>query len=61
MVELVQGMLSLHKQLAAARTGQEKTAIQRQIDALDGQIDRLVYELYGLSDEEIAIVEKATQ
>jgi len=26
----------------------EKTAIQRQIDATDRQIDLLVYELYGL-------------
>lgn len=28
--------------------------------ALDGEIDRLVYEVYGLSDEEIRIVEEAT-
>ena len=34
--------------------------LQRQIEATDRQIDRLVYELYGLSDEEIAIVEEAT-
>jgi len=31
--------------------------IQRQIDATDRQIDKLVYELYGLTPEEIAIVE----
>jgi hypothetical protein len=31
--------------------------IQRQIQATDAQIDRLVYELYGLTEEEIAIVE----
>ncbi len=30
---------------------------QRQIDATDRQIDRLVYELYGLTEEEIGIVE----
>ena len=56
----MEGMLSLNKELAAARTGQEKTAIRRQIDAFDGQIDRLVYELYGLSDEEIRIAKEAT-
>jgi len=50
-------MLALHKQLADARLDQDKTAIQRQIDATDRQIDALVYELYGLTDEEIAIVE----
>ncbi|GAF76589.1 unnamed protein product, partial [marine sediment metagenome] len=61
MVELVQGMLSLHKQLAAARTPQDKTVIQRQIGATDRQIDRLVYELYDLTDEEVAIVEEATR
>jgi hypothetical protein len=34
-----------------------RTVLQRQIDATDRQIDALVYELYGLSDAEIAIVE----
>jgi hypothetical protein len=57
MVALVEGMLDLHKRLAAANTPHEKTALQRQIDATDRQIDALVYELYGLTDEEIAIVE----
>jgi len=50
-------MLSLSKQLVRAKTDQEKTALQRQIDATDKQIDRLVYELYGLTEEEIRIVE----
>ena len=35
----------------------QKDLIQRQIDATDRQIDKLVYELYGLSAEEIRIVE----
>ena len=35
----------------------KKTALQRQIDATDKQIDKLVYELYGLMEEEIRIVE----
>jgi hypothetical protein len=38
----------------------ERTVIERQIEATDREIDRLVYELYGLSDEEIALVEGAT-
>ena len=54
-------MLDLHKQLAAAKTPADKTAIQRQIDATDRQIDQLVYELYGLTDEEIAIVDAEGQ
>ena len=44
----------------SARTAQDKTVIQRQIDATDNQIDRLVYQLYNLTDEEINIVEEAT-
>ena len=35
-------------------------AVSRQIEAADREIDRLVYELYGLSDEEIRLVEGAT-
>jgi hypothetical protein len=34
--------------------------IERQIEATDREIDRLVYELYGLTEEEIALVEEAT-
>jgi len=57
MVELVERMLSLHQRLAAAQTPPEKTLLQRQIAATDEQIDRLVYELYNLTEEEIALVE----
>lgn len=57
MVSLVDQMLSLNKQLPAAKTDHEKTALQRRIDAVDQQIDQLVYELYGLTEEEIGIVE----
>jgi|GEM_PF-375539 len=59
MVFLVEQMLSLHKQLPQAQTPHEKTALQRRIEATDGQIDALVYELYGLTQEEIGIVEAA--
>lgn len=56
-VKLVDQMTGLHPQLSAARTPQEKTALERQIAATDAQVDRLVYELYGLTAEEIKIVE----
>ena len=36
---------------------QGQILLARQIAATDVQIDRLVYDLYGLSDEEINIVE----
>jgi hypothetical protein len=58
MVALVERMLDLHKRLPAAQTPNDKTLLQRQIAATDREIDRLVYELYGLTDEEIAIVEE---
>jgi hypothetical protein len=35
--------------------------LERPIAATDRAIDRLVYELYGLSEEEIALVEGATK
>jgi len=57
LVSLVDQMLSLNKQRPAAKTDHEKTALQRQIDATDQQTDQLVYELYGLTEEEIKIVE----
>ena len=59
MVQLVEQMLSLHKQLPEAKTSHEQTILQRQIEATDRQIDKLVYALYGLTEEEIAIVEGA--
>ena len=59
LVALVKKMLALHPQLAAAKTPQDNTQLQRQIDATDNQIDQLVYQLYGLTDEEIALVEGA--
>ena len=61
MVQLVEQMLILQKQLLMSKTAHEKTALQRQIDATDRQIDQLVYELYGLTDEEIRIVEESTR
>jgi hypothetical protein len=57
MVALVEQMLALHQRRAAARTPHEQSVIAAQIAATDRQIDRLVYELYGLSEEEVRIVE----
>jgi len=57
MAALVDSMLGLHRQLAAADSAAQKAIIQRQIDATDAEIDRLVYDLYGLTAEEIAVVQ----
>ncbi len=57
MVTLVERMLTLHKELAGTSHPDERTRLEREIAATDKQIDRLVYELYDLTPEEIAIVE----
>jgi hypothetical protein len=33
------------------------TTLQTQIDNTDKEIDAMVYELYGLSEDEVAVVE----
>jgi hypothetical protein len=57
LVDLVDRMFALAKEIAAARTPQEETAVTRQIATTDAQVDRLIYELYGLSPKEIETVE----
>jgi len=60
-VSLAERMLDLHKQLAEVKEAQTKTVLQRQIEATDPQIDQMVYEVYGLTEEEIKIVEQSIQ
>ena len=59
MALLVERMLTLHKQLPESLgTPHEKTALASGlIEAMDGQIDAVVYRLYGLTEEEIRILE----
>ena len=52
LVALVQRMLELHQRLYDAKTPTDKGRLQRQIDAADQEIDGLVYDLYGLTEEE---------
>jgi hypothetical protein len=59
-VALVEQMLALHQRLRAAQTAADRELLQRQIDATDAEIDALVYELYGVSQEEIEIVKGAS-
>ena len=56
-VALVTQMLDLLARLAAEDVPHEKAALQRLIEMTDRQIDALVYELYELTLEEIAVVE----
>jgi len=59
-VQLAEQMPALASSFLTARTPQEKTALERQIAATDAQLDKLVYDLYGLTEDEIKIVEGAT-
>jgi hypothetical protein len=59
MVQLVEKMLTLMPKVRAATGDAEKAILRNAVDATDQQIDELVYELYGLTKEEIALVEGA--
>jgi hypothetical protein len=59
MVSLVERMMDLHKRLPEAKTPRTRKRLEREIRDTDAAIDALVYELYDLTAEEIAIVEEA--
>jgi len=53
---LVEQMLAARKQLAGAQSDKDKDFYTNRCDGLDRQIDALVYDLYGLTEDEIKIV-----
>ncbi|RKZ71348.1 MAG: restriction endonuclease subunit R, partial [Gammaproteobacteria bacterium] len=57
-VQLVEQILKLNKQLSAHNDPQTQTILERRIKAIDKQIDQLVYRLYDLTAEEIEIAER---
>ena len=50
-------MLELQREHHEMRMEQDKELYERQISIVDAQIDRLVYDLYRLTEEEIEVVE----
>ncbi len=56
-VKLVEQMMSVKERYAAAKSEQEQLRLERLATGLDRQIDEAVYALYGLTEEDIAIVE----
>ncbi|MFH1195796.1 MAG: N-6 DNA methylase [bacterium] len=50
-------IIELNKEILSLKLSHEQQTLQRQINAIDKQIDKLVYELYGLTEDEIKIVE----
>jgi hypothetical protein len=60
-VHLVTQILDLNKRLAtSALDPHGKTVLQRQIEAIDEEIDKVVYEVYGLTAEEIEIIKNGS-
>jgi len=59
LVFLVDSMLELQKKYHEARMERDKELCERQIKIVDAQIDELVYDLYGLTAEEIRVVRGA--
>jgi hypothetical protein len=57
LVRLVDKMLGLMPKLRQARIEAERQTLQNAVSATDQEIDALVYELYGLTDKEIKLVE----
>lgn len=60
MVELVERMLELNAKKADEHNPDILQQLETQLAATDRQIDRLVYELYNLTEEEVALVEGAS-
>jgi hypothetical protein len=56
-VSLVEQMLKAKEELAAAKLDSDVQRLEHRCATLDRQIDEAVYELYGLTEEEIKIVE----
>ncbi|MBI4823180.1 MAG: hypothetical protein HY805_02985 [Nitrospirae bacterium] len=57
LVSLVDRMLELHKKKSSMPPSSERDKIEREIAVTDEKIDEIVYNLYGVTDEERKIVE----
>ncbi len=57
-VRSVEQIMEAKPKLAAAATDRDRDFWQNKCDSLESAIDRAVYSLYGLTDDEIRLVEK---
>ena len=57
LVNLVDNMIEINKKLHSEKNPDVVTMLRRQVGAIDGEIDRLVYGLYQLTEEDIKVVE----
>jgi type I restriction-modification system DNA methylase subunit len=58
MVEFVEKMLELNNKKSTLPPSSKREKIEREIKIIDEKIDELVYELYGITDEERKIIEE---
>lgn len=57
-VDLVDKMIGLNKELSICKTPNNSKLIQKQIRVIDNKLNKMIYDLYGLNEDEIKIVEE---
>ena len=55
---LAEQQLSTHKQLSTVKSEADRKMLEQRVQILDSQINTIVYKLYGLTEEEIKVVEE---
>ena len=56
LVNLVDNMIEINKKLNNEKNPDVVTMLSRKVEAIDDSIDRIVYKLYDLTEEEIEII-----
>jgi uncharacterized protein Yka (UPF0111/DUF47 family) len=59
LIELVDQLLQLNEEKAAAKLSSQVSQLESKIDYCENRVNELVYQLYELTPEEIKIVESA--
>ncbi len=59
MIKFVEHIINLKEKINTIKNPNEVKNTQRQIDAIEKNIDEIVYKLYNLNDSEIKIIEEA--
>ena len=57
LAKLADQMIETKQKLAAAKSDSDKNLLEQRVELIDSQINSAVYKLYGLTDDEIKVVE----
>jgi hypothetical protein len=60
LISQVDSICELNRQLKNTRVPDEKISLERQLNAADDEIDKVVYELYDLTEEQVRLVKSGT-